>query len=75
MTTRSGPTPLCGRLPWGLLGMLALVAAAESRVGLVARAAKWSNPQTSVMNRLPGTSPLRFQPFVEGVPAAHVIFE
>ena len=32
-------------------------------------------PQTSVMNRLPGTSPLRFQPFVEGAPAARVIFE
>jgi hypothetical protein len=37
--------------------------------------AAMTRPQTSVMNRLPGTSPLRFQPFVEGAPAAHVIFE
>src|SRR5512135_229666 len=27
-----------------------------------------ARPQTSVMNRLPGTSPHRFQPFVEGAP-------
>ena len=53
-------------------------AKAENQFSKAVGGVKWtplSRPQTSVMNRLPGTSPLRFQPFVEGAPAAHVIFE
>ena len=61
---RSGPQPPCRRTvprpPGG---------------GSCHTARRRARPQTSVMNRLPGTSPLRFQPFVEGAPAAHVIFE
>jgi hypothetical protein len=50
---------------------------AEHRIPLMSQRVfqQAARPQTSVMKRPPGTSPLCFQPFVEGMPEGPVVFE